>query len=275
MPSLTRLFVLLAVLSSVCSFSAQTARAPALQLPESKESQEEPAPKISAKTTLEQDQAIQHRLEQIFSELEGAEGVRVDVRSGVVSLTGEVPSQNARERAVKLARQVEGVVEVKDKTTLVRDVGRQIAPAIERLRELVSDLIGYLPLIAFALGIFLLFWFLAFLLGKWENLYRRFTTNEFLADFVRQLTKLAVLKVKSEAIRLVKEAFDAAEIVIPEPIYHVRLQEFAAARPQTRPLTEPKKVIDIRRRTDIERQIAEDRRESGETDLLRSDAPLE
>ena len=420
------------------------------QLPASKPSKVEPAPKISAKTTPEQDQAIERRLEQIFSELEGVEGVRVDVRSGVVALTGEVLSQNAREQAVALARQVEGVVEVKDKTTLVRDVRRQVAPAVERLRELVSDIIGYLPLIAFAVVIFLAFWFLAFLLGKWNGLYRRFTTNEFLADFVRQLTKLAVLalglvvafelldatalvgtvlgaagllslalgfalratmenyiagillsmkqpfvhddwveieghegyvlrltsrativmtldgnhvripnanvfngivinytrnperrfhfdvgvsmdsnlaaaqnlaakivlemegviedppprvdvqalgdsnitlrvfgwvdqrhfdflKVRSEAIRLVKEAFDAAEIMMPEPIYNLRMQEPLAAAPEPKKHQSagPKNAIDVGRRTEIDRQIAEDRRESGESDLLRSDAPLE
>lgn len=155
--------------------------------------EEEAAPKIAAKSTPEDDRAIERRLEQIFSEIEGAEGVRVSVRSGVVVLDGEVLSQNAREQAVKLARQVEGVVEVKDKTALVRDVRRQIAPAIDRLGDLVSDILGYLPLVVFAIAIFLCFWFLAFLLGKWSGLYRRFTDNQFLADFIRQLTKLAVL----------------------------------------------------------------------------------
>ena len=442
----SRLLVFAAALSAACILSAQPAGSQGIQFPEPKPSKEEAAPKISAEAKPEQDKAIERRLQQIFSELEGAEGVRVSVRSGVVVLAGEVLSQNAREQAVKLARQVEGVVEVKDKTTLVRDVRRQLAPAIERLRELASDIIGYLPLIAFAMLIFLAFWFLAFLLGKWESLYRRFTTNKFLADFVRQLTKLAILavglivafellgatalvgtvlgaagllglalgfalrdtvenyiagillsmkhpfvrddwidiegheghvlrltsrativmtldgnhvripnakvfngiiinytrnpqrrfhfdvgvsvdtnleaaqnlgaqtlidmdgvlevppprvdvhaladfnvtlrvfgwvdqrhcdflKVRSEAIRLVKEAFDSAGIVMPEPIYNVRTQEAAAPRP--RQTAGPKKAIDIARRTDIQREIAEDHRESDQSDLLRSDAPLE
>lgn len=95
-----------------------------------KPTKDEPAAKVSTKATPEQDQLIESRLQQIFSELEGAEGVQVNVRSGVVALTGEVVSQNAREQAVKLARQIEGVVEVNDKTTLVHDVKRQIVPAI-------------------------------------------------------------------------------------------------------------------------------------------------
>lgn len=441
-----RFLVFAAALSMACTFVGTSARAQKLDLPEPKSAKEEPAPKISTETTPQQDQAIERRLQQIFSEIEGAEDVRVSVRSGVVILTGEVLAQNAREQAMKLARQVEGVVEVRDKTAVVRDVKRQLAPAFERLRELVSDMIGYLPLVAFAIVIFLAFWLLAFLLGKWRSLYRRFTTNQFLADFLRQLTKLAVLvlglllafellgatalvgtvlgaagllglalgfalrdtvenyiagillsmkqpfvhddlvdiegheghvvrltsrativmsldgnhvripnakvfngiivnytrnperrfhfdvgvsadsnlaaaqnlaantlfemdgliddppprvdvhglgdfavtlrvfgwvdqrrfeflKVRSEAIRLVKEAFDAAGIVMPEPIYNVRTQESGA--PRADQSAGPKNAIDIGRRTEIQREIAEDRRELGQSDLLRSDAPLE
>lgn len=448
MHSRRRVWLLVAVLGIFCSFSAKLAESQIEQLPESEKRKEEPAPKISAKATPEQDQAIERRLEEIFSQLEGVKGVQVTVHSGVVTFTGEVVSHNAREQAQKLARQVEGVVEVKDKTTLVRDVRRQIAPAIERMRGLVSDITGYLPLIVFAVFILLFFWFLAFLLGKWDGLYRRFTTNAFLADFMRQLTKVVVLalgllvafelldatalvgtvlgaaglvglaiglalrdtvenyiagillstkqpflhndwvniegheghvlrltaratiimtldgnhvripnarvfngivinytrnperrlyfdvgvsvdtnleaaqnvaaktllamegilkepppsvnvralgdfnvtlrvfgwvdqrsvaflKVQSEAIRLVKEAFDTAGIVMPEPTYNVRMQELHAARTQPRHTAGPKEAIDIRRRTDIEQQIAEDRRASGDSDLLRSDTPLE
>ena len=445
----SRLLLFAALLSALYNFSAQPAWSQGLKLPEGKPAQEEPAPKISTKAAPEQDQAIERRLEEIFSELEGAQEIGVSVRSGVVLLTGEVLSQNVREQAVKLARQVDGVVEVKDDTTLIRDVKRQIEPAIERLRELLSDILGYLPLIVFAIVIFLIFWLLAFLLGKWDGLYRRFTTNDFLADFLRQLTKLAVLaiglvvafelldatalvgtvlgaagllglalgfalrdtvenyiagillsmkqpfvhhdwvniegqeghvlrltsrativmtldgnhvripnskvlngivinytrnperrfhfdvgvsvdsnlaavqnlaaktllemegiledppprvdvqalgdfnvplrvfgwidqrrfdyfKVKSEAIRLVKEAFDGAGIVMPEPIYNLRMQETdAAAAAEKRQSAGPKTAIDVGRRTEIERQITEDRRESGEPDLLRPDAPLE
>ena len=442
------LWVLAIVLSVLCNFSPQIVKAQETLLPETEENQEEAEPKISPQSRPEQDQAIERRLEEIFSELEGSEGISVDVRAGVVSLGGEVLSQNTREQAIKLARQVEGVVEVKDKTTLVRDVRRQIAPAIERLRELLLDFIGYLPLIAFSVVTFLMFWLLAILLEKWDSLYRRFTTNEFLANFLRQLLKLGVLalgllvafelldatalvgtllgaagvvglalgfalrdtvenyiagillsmkqpfvhddwveiegheghvlrltsrativmtldgnhvripnakvfngivvnytrnperrfsfdvgvsvetsleaaqnlaaktlaamegivedppprvdvqalgdfnvtlrvfgwvnqrhfdflKVKSEAIRLVKEAFDEADIVMPEPIYNLRLYEPTAPQAQKRSSAGSKQAIDIQRRAGIERQIAEDRRESGESDLLRSDAPLE
>ena len=53
------------------------------------------------------------------------------------------------------------------------------------------------------------------------------------------------------------------------------MHDAAAPQPEKRQSAGPKRSIDIARRSDIERQIAEDRLESGESDLLRSDAPLE
>ena len=81
------------------------------------------------------------------------------------------------------------------------------------------------------------------------------------------------LKVRSEAIRLVKEAFDVAGIVMPAPVYSVRMQEPATLRPQG--AAHAQTPIDIRRRGDIQREVDEDRRVSTQPDLLRADAPPE
>jgi small-conductance mechanosensitive channel len=331
---------------------------------------------------------------------------------------------------------------------LVRAAPRQIAPAVERVRELVSDFVGYLPLIAFAILTFGLFWLVAFLVGKWDGIFRRLTRNEFLADLIRHLAKLAVLglglllafelleatalvgtvlgaagllglalgfalrdtvenyvagillstkrpfapddfvaieghegrvlrltsrativmtldgnhvripnarvfngivvnytrnperrfsfdvgvstdshlvstqhlaaktllemegvvekpeprvdvlalgdsnvvlrvfgwvdqrrfdfqKVRSEAIRIVKEAFDAAGVVMPEPTYGLRMQEARETRPDRRATEGPRQAIDVGRRTDLDGRIAADRRAAGDGDLLHADAPLE
>ena len=45
--------------------------------------------------------------------------MNVDVHRGVVSLYGRIPSEEARERALRIAGQVKGVVEVQDRLTLV------------------------------------------------------------------------------------------------------------------------------------------------------------
>lgn len=150
---------------------------------------------IASETTPAQDRAIERRLEEIFSEVEGTEGIRVEAHSGVVVLRGEVLTPRVRERALTLARQVEGVVEVRDETELVRALGEQLAPVGEELRRLASDAVGYVPLLLVALVVLGIFVALALLLGRWQALYLRLTSNEFLADFLRAGVRLIVVLV--------------------------------------------------------------------------------
>ncbi len=106
------------------------------------------------------------------------------------------------------------------------------------------------------------------------------------------------LKVRSEAIRLVKGAFDRAGIVMPEPIYNVRFGQLpgtfgkvamsadsantqhpdraSSLSPDTASTqaAEPAQAIDIAPRDELNDQIAADRR-GGEEDLLQHKAPKE
>lgn len=103
-------------------------------------------------------------------------------------------------------------------------------------------------------------------------------------------------KVRSEAIRLVKGAFDRAGIVMPEPIYNVRLgPRMSVLEAEVSPVTEsrrqsvsptaqgaagkaepeePQAAVDIALRDDLQRQIDADRGPNDE-DLLREHAPKE
>lgn len=405
-------------------------------------------PAIAVKSSAEDDAAIARRLAQIYAQIDGMQGVAVRVRSGVVTLSGEVLTAKAGEQAVRLARQVEGVVEVDDDTEVVRDLAQQLAPAYERLRERLIDLVATLPLLAVALVVVIVAWLIGRAATRWDRLYRRFTANELLADLLRHLVRAAIVivglisafeildataligavlgaagllglalgfalrdtvenyiagillslrqpfahddrvligafegavvrltpratilmsldgnhvripnakvfndvlvnytrnpqrrfefdvgvgadenlaraqhlaaqtllqmggvlespppvcavealgdfnvvlrvygwmdqrsadfqKVRSEAIRLVKEAFDAAEISMPEPTHTVRIARRArsdAARPEP---VGPQQAIDIGPRSEIEREIAEERKAGGGPDLLRHDAPQE
>ncbi len=94
------------------------------------------------------------------------------------------------------------------------------------------------------------------------------------ADFAR---------VQSEAIRLVKTAFDDAGIDMPSPEYRVAMgREEAPAREPTRPdprdlAAAAERVVESEQRdvsvdTTIDEQIEEERRSTGETDLLSQSA---
>ncbi len=104
------------------------------------------------------------------------------------------------------------------------------------------------------------------------------------------------LRVRSEAIRLVKHAFDEAGIVMPEPIYNLRMKPLLAAsadgsapgdsnagvsravpaaEARGAEREEPATAIDIGRTGDLDEQIAADRQHSDGDDLLSDDAPRE
>ncbi|MEZ5566437.1 MAG: DUF2254 family protein [Gammaproteobacteria bacterium] len=95
------------------------------------------------------------------------------------------------------------------------------------------------------------------------------------------------LRVRSEAIRLVKLAFDEAGIVMPEPIYNVRMRTLPAAiatgaatisaskHPVAAENEEPTTAIDIEPQDDLDAQIAADRSAGGEDDLLSANARKE
>jgi small-conductance mechanosensitive channel len=87
-------------------------------------------------------------------------------------------------------------------------------------------------------------------------------------------------KVRSEAIRLVKTALDAADVLMPEPIYNVRMQSAQAPGPSTLERKESKtgqrqaSVAEQAARADvsvdqeIEEQIQDDLATSDEPNLL-------
>lgn len=152
-----------------------------------------PAPRIETTASAAGDRAIERRLRGIFAEVEGLGDVRITVNDGVVELSGEVLYAEQHQRAVRLAEQVQGVVAVEDRLEDVRDIGRRLAPAFDRLVARGWEIVNWLPLLAVAALIITCFWLLGWLLGRWETPFRRVTRNPFLADLLRQVVRGALL----------------------------------------------------------------------------------
>lgn len=83
------------------------------------------------------------------------------------------------------------------------------------------------------------------------------------------------LKVRSEAVRLVKAALDEAGIEMPEPIYRVRLrrlhegEETAPPKPEVPSVHEQARDIDVAPDREIDDQVREELAASGEENFLR------
>lgn len=110
---------------------------------------------------------IKLRLQSIFDQVEELSRVRVDAHQGVLKLTGEVPSDQARQQVLSLARQTEGVVYVQDQMKLTEANDAQILEKkptkilFNSLGEMVRGTIAHLPNIIVALVVLAVAWLIA------------------------------------------------------------------------------------------------------------------
>ncbi|HSM42203.1 MAG TPA: mechanosensitive ion channel family protein [Afifellaceae bacterium] len=150
----------------------------------------EPEPVIAAGDNHPSDADIDRRIEEIFREIEGLEGLAVSVKAGVVTLRGEVPEGALSDQAAGLAGRVEGVVAVNNEIAENVEVGERLVPVFDRLAGRASQLFGYLPLLSVAglafIVIALAGWWIAARNWPWSRL----APNAFIANLLRQIVRL-------------------------------------------------------------------------------------
>ena len=149
---------------------------------------------ISAEVAEDADAAGEARLAAIYSQLSGLTDVTASLSEGVVTLEGEVLNEEQAERAVSIARRLDGVVAVQDSITRTLDVSDNVGVFSERLRGWSQDFLNALPLLLVGLGTWIAFILLGRFfggrLGDREGWLARFTPNPFLAEVAGTLLKL-------------------------------------------------------------------------------------
>lgn len=151
------------------------------------------SPSIDPGLDPQEDEGIAERLRTIYATVEGLAPVQVRVTSGVVVLTGEVSTQAQREQAVRLARNVRGVVEIENRIAIAQDLEGRLTPALKRLQAAWSDVLRLLPVLLVSLAIMAC----AIVAGRWlarrQSLYSRFSANDFIAGLLAQVIQGIVL----------------------------------------------------------------------------------
>lgn len=136
------------------------------------------------------DKAIAARLEGIYSQIESLSDLQVRVAEGVVTLEGMTVDPASTVDAIDIARRVEGVVYVLDRTQPSLDVGDKISPFLSRLLGMFSAARNAAPLILVAAILLLLvaafFWWV----GSWQAFWRRLSPNTFVAELVSQAVRV-------------------------------------------------------------------------------------
>jgi len=137
------------------------------------------------------DARIAQRIRDILIELEGYDGVQVTVRSGIVTLTGEVLDAGAMTRLETLVTGIGGVIAIQNEVEETTDLAKRLNPELQRLQERVRQSIAVLPLFAVALSAAALVWFIGLRIARLRRPWDRLAPNAFIADIYRQLGMLA------------------------------------------------------------------------------------
>ncbi|MEQ8299338.1 MAG: mechanosensitive ion channel [Hyphomonas sp.] len=151
-----------------------------------------PAPAQRAETRVDapDDQAIKNRITAIFAEIDSLNGVEVDVREGVVTLSGGVSNSVAAVRATDIAGRFQGVVTVEDKIDRTLDIEGNVSPLVDNFNAKLRSYYRALPLLGLGLALFLTVSLVGHLLANWMWLWRRILRNPFLAELVSQAVRV-------------------------------------------------------------------------------------
>jgi len=138
------------------------------------------------------DEAIAERIRSLYASDAALEAVSIEVRDGIVTLSGTVSGQEAEERALALADRVEGTVLIVDRLESDLTVATRFRATLQSLAEQWRGFLELLPLLLVAGGILFVAAWLGRLVGRLEAPYARLSQNPFVQDLLRQVCRGAV-----------------------------------------------------------------------------------
>lgn len=151
------------------------------------------APAIEVGDNAPSDAQIQSRITNLFEEIGGYDGIGVRVAEGVVTLTGDVIDNAARDELTSFVGRVEGVISINNRVEVSGTLEERLAPAADRILDRARNLLSNAPIFFVALTVFLLIavggWILTTRLPIWMWL----APNRFIADIYRALARIAFI----------------------------------------------------------------------------------
>jgi small-conductance mechanosensitive channel len=166
-------------------------------------------PRIAVQDVPE-DSAIQRRLAAVLQQIDGLEDVRIEVESGVVTVSGSVPNARSTREVLDLARRTEGVLFVEDRLEEEIDLRVRLRPAAQKFRELGASALRILPVALVAIAVVVLFWFLGRLVGNRGRWLKRFGLTDLSASLGRRVARTVVT---GAGVLIALEILDATAVV--------------------------------------------------------------
>src|SRR5690606_38587842 len=144
---------------------------------------------VETSTELAASQSLARRLQRI----DGLEGVTVTVRDGVARLDGQVIDVEDRVLAAQIASQQPGVEAVENQVELSTRLSDRFDAAVRQVTGKLVRLLAATPLLAVALAIVGLAWWVGRWLGRRARVNRLGEDNPYLDGLVRRLVQWIVL----------------------------------------------------------------------------------
>ena len=141
------------------------------------------------------DAEIAERLSAIYAEVEGLEGVRSQVRGGVVTLRGTALTATERGEAEAIAARLADVVSVQNEVVVEHRVSRRLNPLVDQAQAIGRAILSFVPLLLVALAVFVGFWFAGRILTRSTRLFRRVAPNRFIEALIEQVIRLVFIVV--------------------------------------------------------------------------------
>ena len=163
--------------------------APSSELPEQRQAAD--AKNIAVNQDPGQDRRIADRLDAIFANVPSLADVDVAVEGGVVTLSGLVPDDAAKDRAEAIAGGVEGVVTVENATE--RDISVDLDDQVDGFGEKLHGFFAMLPLLGTALLVALLVSALGYIVASFTSVWQRLAPNSFLAELIASAIRFAAV----------------------------------------------------------------------------------
>ncbi|HEX7710960.1 MAG TPA: mechanosensitive ion channel family protein [Sphingomonadaceae bacterium] len=195
MPTTKRTTALAKLLLALMVVQVPTGAAFAQALPLPTSSASAPASSEAPIPLRSPDAKIRSRLASLYKEVDGLGDVHITVHDGVVTLEGTALEPAASAKAEDIANRVDGVVSVDNRLKVEHRVDRRLEPVIAKSRQMVSDTITFLPLLAVALIVLIGFWMMGRFVTRNSRVFKQLTPNLFIATLLEQLVRVLFILV--------------------------------------------------------------------------------
>ncbi len=143
------------------------------------------------------DEALAAQIRTILATVDELGDVRVTVGSGVVHLRGSTAYRDAKDHAVEIASELDGVLYVDDDVVIDTNVWRELRASWRGLVARSAELVGELPRFGVGLLVLALAVLLARGASRWRLIGRAFSENSLVQNVARRLISMFVLALGS------------------------------------------------------------------------------